>query len=129
MGDEGYNITYNYIDLYKVSEYAVDNNNVSSTHNNSTGSVQERLSAKLENLITYKYSQQGGGIFAIGTKNGAYSFYRFDANSLALEKSFYNVGLNRNYSINGIDALSGGRFKIYTSGGTYIFNYFNGTLN
>jgi len=80
-------------------------------------------------LITYKYSYQGGGIFAIGTKNGEYSFYRFDASSLELERSFYNVGLNRSYSIDSIDALPNGNFKIYTSGGVYTFNYFDGSFH
>jgi len=124
-------IKYNYIDEYEISRREVGDDEEGSSSDNSSSSsssVQEKLSSQLENLIAYKYSYQGGGIFAIGTKNGEYSFYRFDASSLELERSFYNVGLNRNYSIDGIDALPNGNFKIYTSGGVYTFNYFDGSF-
>ncbi len=129
--DDYFDITYDYINLYEVTSNHHSYNDYNANNNGSSNSndVYSTISSKLNNLITYTYSKQGGGIFAIGTKNGQYSFYRFDAKTLALEKSFYNVGLNRNYTIYGIDALSNGRFRIYTSGGNYIFNYFNGNLS
>ena len=135
---EGYYIlTYNYVDLYVVEKkvytdddaYDYSDNSTtpsSDTYNNSV--TYSKISDYLENLVTYSYSQQGGGIFVIGTKNGSYSFYRFNANPIELEKAFYNVGLSSSTSIYGINALANGRFQISTSSGNYIFNYFDGTL-
>jgi hypothetical protein len=133
----GYNlVVYDYISLTVIKKVHYDDNsydqddstnynqNVQTSSNNSD--TYSKVSSYLAQLITYKYSQQGGGIFAIGVKDGSYTFYRFSANPIELEKAFYNIPISRSTSINSIEALSNGRFKIDTSSGSYIFNYFSG---
>ncbi len=141
--DEYVDFGYNYISnsiVYKDDSHTQTNdtysNNNGAYYPSSNGggysdnsSVTSTIANQLQEYITHVYSQQGGGIFVVGRKNGRYSFYRFDANSLKLEQAFYNIPINPNSYINNIRALSNGNFEIQTDMGDYIFNYFDGSFH
>ncbi len=98
------------------------------TYTPTSSSTQGQISTQLNQYITHQYSYAGQGIFVVGKKNGAYSFYRFNAHPIKLEKSFYNISINSNATITAIVAKQNGTFVIYTNYGNYMFNYFDGQL-
>jgi hypothetical protein len=121
---------YVYIFDYKSGKLTLTNGGYTNqqSYNNTTSNVSNgTIASKFYDYVTHEYSLQRGGIFVIGrSRSGYYNFYRLNAADLAIEQKFENVSLNPNYSVYDIEALSGQRFRIQTSGGIYIFNYSNG---
>jgi hypothetical protein len=99
-----------------------------STIRQGSSALQSKIENTLNHYISHRYSYLRQGIFAVGKKNGAYYFYRFNANPVKLEKVFQNIGINSNATINDIEAKPNGNFLIYTDYGNYMFNYFDGQL-
>jgi len=101
---------------------------------NSSSNISMSIDTQIQNVLSsdgislekYAYSQQRGGILAIGKSGGTIRFYRFDAVPIAYEQTFYMNNLPEYLKFYSITALSGGNFRITTNSNDIVFNYFTG---
>jgi len=125
-GNGTFTQTYNYIGGYEV-------NSGSNQQTNNTSSVEDAIRNKLSSegisLQTYSYSQGRGGIIAIGKSGSNIRFYRFNAQPVEHERTFYMNNLPEYLEFYSIAALSGGEFRITTSDRDIVFNYFTGNYS
>ncbi len=96
--------------------------------------IETKLSQDGMKLQAFSLSLRAQGIIVIGADSdkSTFNIYRFNADPIKYEKTFYNVALTPGSSIGKITPLENGSFEIvaHKNGMStkYIFNYFDGSL-